>query len=841
MSKPLELLPDDETTPQHQNEHQATRLRSKYGRGESADVGNLIADMNEIAGKDGTVSFSAQTDRQTKATALRRSPRKRRSDGDAVPANTSPKRLRTAPTNMTSPENKSIIQDQSRSTKLQRSKRVALPRPSQNRRNVFEIDNDEPETASQAGMQQSRPTLRKVRLLRKKNDAGDPSPFKNHGTIEMPTSRQVNLDDSPSKRPLRGAKNLSATVRDRVVTEQITAESEPSAKKDPATGQNNSFAGPGKGMNSRPERSRAQQVESAQSILLPGHHSRAVLGRTDSNESGNEDSDDYVDNDDNDDRDEDREENGDHSENATTAAATNVRPAGDEEAREESESEGQARKAEIKDIERIVELYGCGRAWSDLFVAISKLTAQRYANRCETTTGKSLCRRIQLLKDFYRKVHEPSGYDEDEELQDSKAVIRLVTREIWIHSTAHDSSPNEKPRKARDLYGHIIPRLCRVLKRILLNRQIDGKLGHESYRDVRGILSAAWNAADYACNWTPRPSMLTGGALKLMRDYVRPSLKVLCDRYSARRNRSDDQLSETARLDHLAELQKRDREALRDRIRQRYATILERNSLRHKSAELAQSSRPDVVDIEDIDTTAVHKPGVLDSFPITKRRQGGSGLGSQRERFSPILNQGTTRTRQDADEFSEDDVASFGDNDPEPVAERDVLNTLEERQKKDQQKLWAKRQRRYALVLNRANLTPQSTGVAAASEQGVIEIDDISSIEDVDLGVPSPPTTPDETLPVRPAPFRAQTEEIPGPVQPAWTWKEQRAFVKLLEHFTGPARFEDILTMYGGPSGLLERHDLDSLMSQAKNIKGHMASHLREAGPELNWLRSVPG
>ncbi len=752
---------DDQSGESSKSPIQSTRQRN-MSRDPSPEIAELVEHMNEAAGKS---PKPAEMEKQARATSSQAAPK-------------SAKNLRRSPRRRSSLEglDSSVLESKRRrinkvtpvSAGLKRKSRTPARRHSARRDDVFEITDGEPDAAGiedgheaeaeHAGVHPSPVPVKKqihgkqINLQRRNNNF---SPLKGQGTIEMPTTGKVNLADSPSKKPAGRPKKVNLMAMNSV-------DKEHSAKGDAEPAAN---AGSTEGEAPAAHQKHAGREAHRQND--PNKENTKVTTKLERQQPSDEE----------------------HRPHQQAARPVKTRA---EEQKEREEKRAQDRVKELSGVETIANLHGwgCDLAWGTLFAAATELTELKNAANPESQQGKKLCRKIHWIEDRYRATDKESEYEEKGELPSMAADIRSLKKSIWTYLMDRVKAPNERAKKGRDLYGHVVPGLIRILQKVLKNRQVDGGFDREVYNEMCALLEVGWNAADLACNLEPRPSQLSSGALKLMRNDVRKNLGFIKGIHNAHRGHYVGRITEHQRLDNLAKVQKQTQEDLWDPIRQHQEKVLRKYHKRTPATEAVMVSdeeeRPEDGDGEDVE------------MEVAKTRI-------------------TAQARL------------------VPVSEREVLDNFEKLQQKAQEALENATKARRKEILDKSGHRLQTTVMTAATEQEVCDIDEIVS---------SPPSlsyTRSETTTSPPRGVRAQTEEIPGPVQPpAWTKREQIAFENLLQRLTGPSRFEQILTRYGGPGRLLERHDLDSLMSQANFLKENLAIKTREEPERWAWLTSVP-
>jgi hypothetical protein len=94
---------------------------------------------------------------------------------------------------------------------------------------------------------------------------------------------------------------------------------------------------------------------------------------------------------------------------------------------------------------------------------------------------------------------------------------------------------------------------------------------------------------------------------------------------------------------------------------------------------------------------------------------------------------------------------------------------------------------------------------------------------------------------------RERTEDIPGPMVPDWSRREDGQLLYGLELFRGANRYLEIDRHFGSAGGPLSGRDVDELMQRAKFLKHSLASHIEEEREQVgkvdHWafLLSVEG
>ncbi|EXJ93158.1 hypothetical protein A1O3_01715 [Capronia epimyces CBS 606.96] len=178
------------------------------------------------------------------------------------------------------------------------------------------------------------------------------------------------------------------------------------------------------------------------------------------------------------------------------------------------------------------------------------------------------------------------------------------------------------------------------------------------------------------------------------------------------------------------------------------------------------------------------------------------------------------------------------------------VDELEARQKMDLKKTLAVHQQKMAEKLARYRKHMQTIATVPAllqpSSQLVVDIDDLDVDDqpavDGDRNGATGAHRDHGTFAQRPRRRREPTEEIPAPGPIQWEQNEIKLLVKGLQTYRTASRFEDIVYVYGGPGGGLEKYDMDQIMAQAKWLKRSMAKRLRDEkhDRDWDWLRSVP-
>ena len=667
---------------------------SSMSRQTSSEIASLVEDMNETAGKsspgrnENVAEAREMLPQETHDDehVLRRSPRKRPSPQALGPSPEMNKRRRTAnpPTS---------------SGRLKRKSLASQTRLPKQNRDSYEIQVEDSDGAGEAESAWKAPlavTGRKpVRLLKKK--AANPSPLKGQGEVEIPATSKVNVDDSPAKKPVGRPK--------KVEIRHVTNNHEGRAK--------NAFEADRQSPSARSEASDQDETPARPRTARNSKQKRKSVANA-----------------------------GEQTEQAPDAEASRAdrgtakRGKTQEEQRKEREQKREKDRAtELKDIERISNMHGwgCNLAWGDVFAAITELTEMRNSVEPESKPGTRLCRRIHWLADRYRPADEEPEYAEEDLLSIGEDIQRLA-KSVWRYPENRANAPNERAKKGRDLYGHILPDLVRLLRKVLHNRQKEGRFEQEDYNEMCSLLEASWNAADLACKWQPRPSQLDNGVLRLMRDDVRRNLAFLKEKYLAHREDYAG-MKEEQTLDDVAKVQKKAHEHLWGPVRQRRQEIQNKNRRRV----------------------------VVDEAIVISEDEG-----PERE----IDDQGEEQALQETNEAPDRQLGLLT-----PPSEPEILDNFHALQKKNQEAQDKARNERRNAILNKNRWRPVTTGVAAATEQAILDIDDI----------PSPSHSRSETTPTPARGDRAHTEEIPAPVQPpVWTEQERIVFQNLLQRFTGP-------------------------------------------------------
>ena len=732
---------DEPPTPTHDNNDHIML------RDQSSGIIELVEHMNEAAGKSSlsydldvsAAKVGSPTEEQGDKQGPRRSPRKRPFPQVLGPSSELIKRRQTDPP--------------SSSGRLKRKSLPSQQRPSKQNRDSYEIqveDSDGAEEAQRAPKAPPpAPKRKQVRAMKKK--AANSSPMKGQGEIEMRATSKVNLDDSPSKRPIGRPRK----VQYRPTTKNADDRAETVSEADP------------KSRFRSPEDLDVDETPARQRTASP--RKRKSQRATDVEEQTEQTPNTEV-------LREDRE--------------TARRGTTQEEKRKARERKREKdRAAELRDIETISNTHGpeCSLAWGDVFAAVIELTEMRNSAEPESERGTRLCRRTRRLADRYRPADTEPEYAE-EDLPSITDDIQRLTKSIWRYPENRVHAPNERAKKCRDLYGHVVPKLVRVMQKVLRVRQVDGEFDEEVYDEMCALLQASWNVVDMACEWKPRPSQLDNGVRRLMRDDVRKNLGFLKGKYLAHREDIFG-TTEEQRLDAFAEIQQRAREQLEVANRQRRTDIQDRHRRR------GPANGP-IVDSE------------RDRSKGEEDEEGAYEQAVQETNEAPNIHQGLLT----------------------PPSETEILDKFHALQRKNQEAQENARKERWNAVLSKNRRRPETTGVVAATEQAVLDIDDISS----------PFHSRSERTSTPPRGDRAPTEEIPGPVQPPiWTEQERIVFQNLLQRFTGLSRFEQIMKRYGGHGGLLQRHDLDSLISFVNFLKESNALEIRRKPEEWVWLTGV--
>ena len=736
--------------------------------GPSTDMDDLVQNMNELAGKDDEIASAPEEQAQSAAASnnrisTRQSPRKRPAADQGQAASSPPKRPRTQV--QFTPVASSEVTRPARSSGLKmRTKNPVEQKVGRDKHSLEFAGYEQKPVQRGATIAQPPP---KMRALNKKTTTANPSPFKGRDTLRTSLAGGVNLNDSPSRRtrskvqntlPVTQIANPMKSVRLSPKGIQDIASTAQKRKKPAAR------AGPPQPVVDEG----IETSEEADQATLVATKTRRKARQTTTSDNDVDDSDN--------DEDEDGKDSAEEDESVSDARPLARKNRKEQQGDEEEIREANRSKA-LHRIKQIAELHGCTRLWGDLLVGAFELDKIKRAAQVESEEGKRLLAKIGKVRRRYKVTPREQIYEHQKDVLTDIAEINNI---VGRYGTSGDNSAIERTHMARDLYGFILPALCRTLEHLLFRCEDDGKLSSDACEQLCNLIDAAVNAADKACNWKPRPSTLDVGALSVMRNDIRRSLKDLQKRFNAIHKQREMIINDQAQLERLADQQKKDQERLQQE-RQRRLTYL------------PSASQPQ--------TDLSKQRPLLQLEPVVPDESG-----SESEAFD----------------------------------EKKLLDAFESKQRQEQAKILDDRQKRYASITgNCSHRIPlkqaaATTGVAAALQKEVFDIDDI------DIGMPSPPSSSDNALPPRPLPQRAQTEDIPGPVFPAWTTEESLKFTRLLEIYTKPSRFEEIFQQYGGPHGYLARHNVESLQKQASFIRQSMNSQLARLGPEWKWLRSIP-
>ena len=477
------------------------------------------------------------------------------------------------------------------------------------------------------------------------------------------------------------------------------------------------------------------------------------------------------------------------SENNTDEDAPEASTAGQksEKARKKrKEKRERDRDAQIHDLGDVADLHGCRLAWGYLCAAATELTELKYSVRPESERGKNLCQEIRKVRDKCLAA-EANLEDEDHQTApDNLAAIASLATSVWkysakISSLTGEEREREEVKMCRDLYGHVVPKMVQFLKKMLLSRQIDGALRLEAYAEIVPLLTASFNAAEMACKWDPRPELeiYVPGNMR----HIQQNLSLIKERFGDHRKSIDDEYAEQKRLDRVAAKQKQEKEAFHALVWEKRQRIL-RN---HRS-----------------------RPSTAETMPSVDEREVAGEVEGEDLRF-----------------------ISLDQSPPSPISETEVLDCFAKLQNRDREALEEKTRQRRDAILNKSRRWATSSGVRGKTQQVVLDIDRL------DTGVPSFRGTINDTASRRPRVNRAQTEEIPGPMEPEWTTGQTNALLKLLQRSTSPDRFDQIFSRHCGPFGQLGGFSLDHLKSQAKYLKEHMSGVTRQQPEQWEWLTSV--
>ena len=717
----------------------------------SSEIDEMVEDMNEAAGKNPSATnerVASSAAKQTKEHGPRRSPRK---PSLPVPATDVQQNTRAK-----------IAEPQSSGSRLKRKSTASQQRPSRIKGNVYDPPDEEEDDTPEAGTaQEPKMTGHPAKQRRFGQKTAKLSPFKGKDIIEIPPAAQVNLEDSHSKKP-----------RGRPKQRPIKPTLQASGRRDEPVSE------PVK----RPARVRRAVAETEQNGV--SKRTATKKKNTKQTATASDDSDMHVDGD------SDGDEDDSADEGLTEAPKTREEKKGAQE-----EKRVQDRAKELRDIETIGSLHECDLAWGDLFAATTELIGIKHAGEPESEQGSKICKRIDQLRKRYRRTQEGSEPQDRSDKTSMDDEITSLGRQIWYYRNNKDTAPHEKAKKARDLYGHIVPKLVRVLKKVMHNHQADDDLDPEVSSEMCELLNVTWSAADMAYHWQPRPSQLEDGAKRLMRDDVRKNLTFLKETFSAHRTQYEGRIMEEQRLEKVAKLQRKAREKLWNSVRSNRDRVLAEN---RKRLARGDTSGPLPSPMTEEDNEVDEEAGDDD-------REGVPG--------SSTMNHGL----------------------PSPASEAEILDNLERLQIKKKEIAMKERKARIDKIRGRNRGRHQTPSVVEAAEDVVQDVDDLVPRS------PSPPFTRHDP-PANPQRHeRAQTEDIPGPVQPPlWTEDERTALMNSLQHFRGPSRFEQIIKCYGRPGKALERHDLDGLITYTKFLNEHLASSIRQAPEEWEWLTSVP-
>jgi hypothetical protein len=450
------------------------------------------------------------------------------------------------------------------------------------------------------------------------------------------------------------------------------------------------------------------------------------------------------------------------------------------QARREQEKEDNERaekeQIEVEGLEGVIAQHGFTRAWTELLVGCTDLMEQRVSSVPKSKAGEALLKRIKSFRRLLRgKASEEAGTDPEITTQDH---IKLITRDVR-GLTKSAGSDREFSSRATDLHGHILPWLGKTVKVYLRANQADGRLPSEAAGNLQSLLDVSWEAADMLCRWGSRPTSLNG-KMRLVQT-VRRHLNVLREAYGKI-------AAEFQRIARDQRARERAAEASQRSVSARgFADIEEKRARLEAIREEMRSFRPS-------------QPAPRSMPPPPPRREPTS------PRLRPLI------------------VPPELDR-PQGISREAYL--FEYHQQGDSRLQQKAIRDRFVAVTGRA---PRGILSLQQENEEVFDIDDYDE---------APASSSARPVPVRPQFNRAPTEEIPAPSFLLWSAAETKFLIKALQQDLSDDRFQNILDAYGGEGNVLHRHDLDSMMAQARFIKQSMGNKLAEANFDDRWLRLV--